>query len=601
MTLSALVSPQAGSLAGPGLDTLIRVEQIRAIYKNTPLVLISNAVIPSLLVYALRDHVARWMLLTWMTLMFSLVAWRAVALMLYRRAAPEQHTAQRWSVYLLVFAAISGSLWGVAGVMLSDPSSPLQFSLILLILAGLGAASVIAYAIYLPVFYVFFLPMLLPFTVSGLLSGTSLPLVMAIAALMYVGALSFFAHNLHNMLTESLRLRFENLGLVQALTVEKEAAERANAAKTRFLAAASHDLRQPLHAMGLFVSNLSERVRGTGTRKLVAQLSASMEALRGLLNALLDISRLDAGVIQPRIANCSLQLLFERLAHDYAVAAAQKKIALTFVPTDAWVRSDATLLERIVRNLVANAVRYTERGGVVVGCRRRGASQLRIEVWDTGIGIAAHELSNIFHEFYQVGNPERDRSKGLGLGLAIAQRLALLLDSRIDVVSEPGRGSMFALTAPRATAAGTETKAPAAPAPGRLRQALVVVIDDERAIREATKITLEGWGCETVLADSGETALAGLAQCGRSPDVILADYRLRSGETGAGAVEGLQAKYGRHIPAIIITGDTAPDRLREAEASGYHLLHKPLAPARLRALLAHVLAGPRDGQRERVV
>lgn len=571
------------------LDAHIRAEQIRIVYNNMPSVLLSNSLVPLLLLYALWDEVSRTMMLMWVGLMLGLGILRFSLLVTFRYAAPSPTLIDRWGVYLILSTFVSGCLWGVAGVVLTVPDLPVQFSLIMLILAGAGAASVISFAAYLPVFYAYFLPSLLPFVGAALLRQEQIQLVMASAAILYVVALSFFAYNLHKVFSDSLRLRFENLNLVKELTEQKESAERANAAKTRFLAAASHDLRQPLHAMGLFVSALGERVRGAVTRKLVLQLGASTEALRGLLNALLDISRLDAGVIQPRITPCSVQDLFDRLAHDYSAHALEKNISLRFVPTNYWVQCDATLLERIVRNLVSNAIRYTNKGGVRVGCRRCG-EQLRIEVWDSGIGIAAHELDNIYHEFYQVGNPERDREKGLGLGLAIAHRLARLLNHRIDVKSVPGKGSVFALTLPRSNAIHAEGEAPKSVAVGHLRAALVLVIDDELAIREATQIMLQDWGCEPVLADSAESALDVIAQTGRSPEVIIADYRLRNSKTGVEAIETLHAKYGRDIPAIIITGDTAPDRLREAEASGYHLLHKPLAPARLRALLSYVLS-----------
>jgi signal transduction histidine kinase/CheY-like chemotaxis protein len=569
-------------------DALIRAEQIRTVYKNTPLVLISNIAIPLLLLWASWNAVARPMALTWVALMLGLVALRVGLFIAYRRAAPSPLRAPRWGFYLIVSAFASGCLWGAAGVALTSLDSPEQFSLIMLTLAGLGAAAVISYAAYLPVFHAYFLPSLLPFVVTAVLGHTQIQLSMAIGCVMFVGAVSFFAFNQRNVLTQSLRLRFEKLDLVSELTVQKEAAERANTAKTRFLAAASHDLRQPLHAMGLLVAALKEKVRGADKHRIVSQLGASTEALRDLLNALLDISRLDAGVVHPRLADCSVQDLFERLAHDYAAEAAEKKLTLRFVPTRAWVRCDPTLLERIVRNLVSNAIRYTDRGGVVVGCRRCGELR-RIEAWDSGVGIASKELNNIFHEFYQVGNPERDRSKGLGLGLAIAQRLARLLGHRIDVVSVPGKGSVFSLTVPGGTPVSPDRGISTQVAPERLRRALVVVIDDELAIREATQTLLSGWGCDTLLADSGDAALATLSRADRRPEVIIADYRLRDGETGVEVIERLKAGHGRDIPAIIVTGDTAPDRLREAQASGFYLLHKPIAPARLRTLLSRIL------------
>jgi two-component system, sensor histidine kinase len=259
--------------------------------------------------------------------------------------------------------------------------------------------------------------------------------------------------------------------------------------------------------------------------------------------------------------------------------------------TRAVVRSDATLLERILRNLVHNAIRYTNAGGVVVGCRRRGDA-VRIAVCDSGVGIEAMHLSDIFQEFYQVANPERDRTRGLGLGLAIVDRLARLLNHPLDVVSVPGRGSVFSITVPRGEAATAEPypSPPVEVFEGKLGGALVVVIDDEAAVLDGMREVLQQWGCRPVLADSADEALSQLAGAKSRPAAVIADYRLRAGETGTAAIERIRSAHGSDIPGVIITGDTAPDRLREAEASGYHLLHKPVRPVRLRALLSFLLS-----------
>ncbi len=360
-------------------------------------------------------------------------------------------------------------------------------------------------------------------------------------------------------------------------------------AKTRFLAAASHDLRQPLHAMGLFVTALQERVQDVETRKIVQQLEASTEALRDLLNSLLDISRLDAGVVQPRNDSYPVQEIFDRLSHDYFPAATEKKISLRFTTHPYWVKSDASLLEQILRNLLSNAIRYTRNGGVLLGCRIRG-QRLRFEVWDTGIGISPAELENIFHEFYQVGNPQRDRNLGLGLGLAISQRLAILLGTHIEVKSAPGKGSMFAFSVSISKQDMPLQGSTNFPAHRHFSNSIILVIDDEMAIRDATRLMLENWGCKVMLADSGEDAVELLQHTGTHPHAIIADYRLRNNRTGAEAISAIHQIFDPDIPAIIITGDTAPERLREAKESGYHLLHKPLAPAKLRTLLSHLLA-----------
>jgi CheY-like chemotaxis protein len=248
------------------------------------------------------------------------------------------------------------------------------------------------------------------------------------------------------------------------------------------------------------------------------------------------------------------------------------------------------LLERILRNLVSNALRYTRAGGVVVGCRPRGDA-LCIEVCDSGIGIEARHLADIFQEFYQVGNAARDRNQGLGLGLAIVERLARLLQHPLAVASVPSRGSVFSVTVPRGEAAAAESDLPQ-PLEilgGHLDGALMVVIDDERAVLEGMREVLQQWGCRSLLAGSAEEALAQLAAAAERPAAIIADYRLRAGESGIAAIESIRSAYGADIPGVIVTGDTAPDRLREAEASGYPLLHKPVRPVRLRALLSFLL------------
>lgn len=386
--------------------------------------------------------------------------------------------------------------------------------------------------------------------------------------------------------------------LETALTIEKNAAERArdaaeaaSRAKSRFLAAASHDLRQPMHALSLFAATLVERLRYPEVRQIADQMQASITSLTSLLDALLDISKLDAGTVKPQVLNFRLQEIFDGIHRDFVARALDKGIRLRVVPTSAVVKSDPLLLARIVRNLVSNAVNYTREGGVLVGARRRGRL-VRIEVWDTGPGIPEAERERIFEEFYQIGNPERDRSKGLGLGLAIVRRLADLLRHGLEFRSRPGRGTVFAITVPASSlhaevnaAASEPPGVPVLPAPGN---PVVVLIEDERIIREATRTLLCDWGCTVVACASAIAARAELAQRGLRPDLILADYRLAGGHTGIEAIDLLHATFGPDIPAVLITGDAAAEHLKEAEERGLSLLHKPVPPAKLRALIASI-------------
>jgi CheY-like chemotaxis protein/anti-sigma regulatory factor (Ser/Thr protein kinase) len=286
--------------------------------------------------------------------------------------------------------------------------------------------------------------------------------------------------------------------------------------------------------------------------------------------------------------------LLARILRDLEGEAAAKAIELSLVPTSLAVRSDPILLERILRNLIGNAVRYTQAGRVLVGCRRLGGNHVGLEVWDTGPGIAEDQREAVFEEFYQLSNPDRDRTKGLGLGLAIVRRLSAILDHGLSFESWPGQGSVFRLTAERAAAGEAEAVPPEAQALADPRPGLILAIDDEAAIRTAMAELLRSWGHRVVAAAGGDEALAELAavnaeEGGARPDLIICDYRLQGGEDGVAAIRRLTAVFGADTPAILLTGDTAADRIREAQASGYPLLHKPLSHARLRAAVTSLL------------
>jgi two-component system, sensor histidine kinase len=282
-----------------------------------------------------------------------------------------------------------------------------------------------------------------------------------------------------------------------------------------------------------------------------------------------------------------IQPLLERICRDHAAEAAAKGIRLALHPCSAVVHTDPILLERVLRNIVANAVRCTERGRVVIGCRR--GARLRIQVCDTGPGIAPELQEQVFQEFFQVSNPERDRAKGLGLGLAIVKRLTTLLDLPLELRSTLGKGSVFTVAVP--LGAPLQVGAPLAEPTmlDAVPRGLILVIDDEAAIQEAMRSLLSSWGHEVIVAGSGAEMLERTASCPTRPDLIVCDYRLRGGENGIAVIEQLQSEYNAEIPAVLITGDTAPERLVEAQQSGLLLLHKPVANAKLRAAISHLM------------
>ena len=366
--------------------------------------------------------------------------------------------------------------------------------------------------------------------------------------------------------------------------------EFANLAKSQFLAAASHDLRQPLHALNLFFDQLRNARNQAERRELLARIDTAVISMNDLFDALLDISKLDAGVLTPVIAEFPVDRLLKRVETTFLAAARDKGLRLRIVSSAAWARSDFILLERILLNLVSNALRFTERGGIVIGCRRCNG-HLRIDVCDSGVGIPEDQRRNIFSEFYQLDGATRDRAGGLGLGLAIVDRLCGLLDHPIELSSQVGRGSRFSVSVPSAPAGVGVAEAAEALLSLAVaeRGKLIVVIDNDDAVREGTRGLLQRWGCCVTTADCEDAAMARLAELGRAPDLIICDYRLAHGKTGFELIDRLRGECGAQIPAFLISGDTSPEPLRKAHEEGYYLLYKPVRPITLRSLVRRLL------------
>ena len=368
----------------------------------------------------------------------------------------------------------------------------------------------------------------------------------------------------------------------------KSQADQANLSKTRFIAAASHDLLQPLNAARLFVSALADLEQPAANAELVENIDLALASVEDLLSALLDISKLDAGAVTPEVTDFPLRGILAPLATEYAAVAAERGIDLKVVGSGAVVRSDMRLLRRIVQNFLSNALRYVQGGRVVVGCRRAGDG-IRIEVWDNGPGIPRDKIAEIFQEFRRLDTPvTKGRDRGMGLGLAIVDRVARMLDHPITVRSEPGRGSVFAVTVPR----GTERRAvrpasvAARPMTNRLAGTSVLVLDNEPAVVAGMEALLRGWACDVVSATNGDEALALLSGMPQPPDLLIADYHLDDGALGVNEVARLRAACGRILPAVIVTANRTPELADEAKAAGCLVLNKPVKPAQLRAVMS---------------
>jgi signal transduction histidine kinase/ActR/RegA family two-component response regulator len=369
----------------------------------------------------------------------------------------------------------------------------------------------------------------------------------------------------------------------------QRAVAAAAAAKSRFMAAASHDLRQPFQAMRLFLGLLTERVVDDKARHAAGMLGAAMESGERLLNALLDISLLDAGTVKVEPEVFALDTFLARLLEEIRPQAETKGLRIKAHLRPVLVCCDPVLLERIVRNLLSNALRYTRTGGILLAMRWHGPV-LQVEVWDTGCGIPHHELSAIFDEFHQIGNPERDRDRGLGLGLAIVRRLSALLGTRVDVRSQVGRGSMFAMTVPLAGPGNRPDEAVAPqPAPAVLAGAVVLVVDDDEMVLFGLKLTLESWGCRVVAAGDMREVMAGVDTLASAPDVIVSDLRLRANLSGFEVIDRVRRVFRRPVPAIVLSGETSATALAEAARYACHFLHKPIEPDQLKEVLSRTL------------
>jgi signal transduction histidine kinase/ActR/RegA family two-component response regulator len=601
----ALNATAVHTAAQGDFDARVEEAQVRLLYEQLPVSIGASLVGTFLFAAIFWGDPFKQKLVVWTAVMLANQTWRVLLYRRFRRDggfAPGE--ARRYGMYWAVGSGISGCVWGAA-TLLFFAASPVMQTMLIVSVFAVTSAAVLLIGSHLPSFYAFVLPALVPLVARNVAEGEPLHLLLALITAIATLGIVAFGRNYNSALVQSLRNRFENEALAHTLAERNQAlevarasaeiartqAEIANRSKTQFFAAASHDLRQPLHALGLFAAALSEKVQDPDVMNVVQSINASVNALDALFNELLDISRIDAGVIKVNRRHFALEPILVRLRTDFAPEADERFLRLTIRPSRLHIDSDPVLVERILRNLVSNALRYTREGGVLLVARAR-RDAVWLDVWDTGIGIPAEDRGRVFEEFFQIHNPGRDRRKGLGLGLAIVKRLATLLGAELSLASRVGRGTRFRLVLPlgdAAKVAPTRIEA-AAPRGEGLTGRTVLVIDDEVPILEGMRTLLGGWGAQVVTAASFEESLVATRGLERAPDLIVADYRLGAGGTGADAIEAVREQWGVNVPAVVVTGSTTPDHMQEAKSRGFRLLAKPVAPAKLRALIDHEMA-----------
>lgn len=571
----------------PELEEKIRIEQVKTLYGSMFSLIAINLIVSASLVFGFWDIIDHNILLIWFGLMLGMLLLRGILFLNYRKQFEPEHV-NRYSLFLVVGSATAGVIWGAGGILLF-PAGQLDYQLfILMSLFAMTGGSTFTLSIYMPTYYAFSPLVLIPIAIQLMLVGDNIHLTMAVATFVFLIALTLFNIKINRSFRDTMQLRFANLDLIEELHQQKEEAELANSAKSKFLAAASHDLRQPLYALNLFAAILDESVSDEKTRQTVAQIKSSVNALQSQFDTLLDISQLDAGTVKSEKKEFFLKDVIDHLASTYSLQAKEKGLALHFENFNYTVYSEPNLIEQILGNYLSNALRYTEQGSITVSCFEKDG-KLKINVADTGKGIPPESLEDIFKEFEQLDNNERDREKGFGLGLSIVQRAAKLLDHNIEVESELGIGSAFSIILDKAhPTPASEMIVLEDASVATDNKALVVIVDDETSIREGIASLLELWDYDAICASDGDQAMAQLKLAKRRPDAIISDFRLKNDETGLDVIKRIHTAFQSDIPALIVTGDIENKRLITMDASDFIVLHKPVPPSKLRAFLQSI-------------
>ncbi len=600
-------SPVAAEPFMPASGMGARVDHLLALYVQTPAVLTGNLFGMALVTAIYWPLAETAHLLAWLAVITGLWLVRLGHYLRFRWQSNREAEALRvWRRSWVALVLCQGAMWGLAAWWFWGLGSPYHKVALLLIVFTYCLASVQLLATQNWVFLVFIGLVLTP-TIVRVATDASQPFHLQLACVL---TLMFcitvlMARTYSSALGQAIALKGRTDDLALKLRTEKvvadearRAAEAANRAKTQFFAAASHDLRQPLHAMGLFAEALRQRSHDPEVASLVNSINESVDALEGLFSELLDITRIDTGGVDVNPAPVRMRELFARLRLHFEPVAFEKGLVLNFRGEQHVAVADPVLLERVLRNLVSNAIRYTDNGGVLVSCRQR-AGQLLLQVWDTGIGISEASVPRIWDEFYQAQSNrplEAHHRKGLGLGLAIVKRLTALMGASVGVRSRVGHGTVFAIVvppgkAPRASIEAVPGGVAKAPLGLTLQGRLIVVVEDEMAVREGLVVLLQAWGAQVVAFDTVDAVQAWVAgPNAQQPDLQLVDYRLPQGRTGIEALVALRARWpGARLPAIVITGSSLGGHEDEAVKHDYHLLIKPVLPNKLRAMIAFKL------------
>ncbi|MFA6902959.1 MAG: hybrid sensor histidine kinase/response regulator [Gallionellaceae bacterium] len=569
----------------------IRSDQLRARLHLYPVMIFSQVLLAPLFVWMFWEHAEHAHLLLWLTLFYAIQTADILQWWRHHEQISTIQECKRWSRVCNLLTSLTALMWGSIAILFFPQEMAYQALMICLVL-GLVAGAVTLNPVYPPSMYLYVLGVTLPLLVRLIMEGNQIHGLLAGMLILFLFVLLSAGRELSRTFWQSLWQRYFNDLLIEQLTEQKAIAETANRDKSRFLASASHDLRQPLQALVLFSESLQEITTEKEPRHLAEQIGRSVGALVDMFDELLDISKFDAGVVRAVKRSFSVQTVLDRLHTEFMPLALAKDLELIVPACDLVGYSDPHFLERILRNLISNAIRYTDMGHVQVSCKRTsqsGEAMLQFAVEDTGIGIRASSLPHIFEEYYQVDNQHRDRLQGLGLGLAIVRRMETLLGCKVSVASKTALGSVFSFSIPPGDPQQLERPLAAIQNRYDLGGITVALVEDDQDIRQMAAQLMRQWGCIVYEGELPHEVLQPMALAGVRPDIMLCDYRLPQGVTAIDSIRLLHQLWNNQIPTVVLTGDTAPQTLQAIESSGALLLNKPIAPARLRSMVYFAL------------
>lgn len=568
----------------------IQVEHRRSYLRLFKSTLVVQTLFPLALSYVFYSLISHTVLFGWLFTILFFTVLRGVLTFYWYNIEFNTKKTRLFEYISLTLSFIAGSLWGTTVLAMDFNLYPEESVFLNIVVFGLTAGSVGIGSYWFEYFLIYNFSVFAIYITAYIMGIPDPYYLLAICLSLFFIFMLQIAMVFHRSNAQNIWLIKRNEKLADNLAEKKEQAEDLADSRTRFLASASHDLRQPVQALTFFLSALQPQLSTERSKNIFTKLESCTEGINDLLSAILDISKLDSQTLIPKKEACCLNDISNSLNQQFINLADEKDLKLIFNNAPQYINGDPILLQRILSNLISNAIIYTDKGEIQISFTESD-EEISIHISDTGSGLDVLEQEKIFEEFYQLDNPERDKSKGLGLGLSIVNKLCTLMNIPMQLQSQKGIGSCFSITLPLCEPPTLAARAKKITPNSYLNSKKILVIEDDLSVREGLQELLHQWYCEVIISESEDHACEIIKTTAFVPDLIIADYRLRENKTGVEAVNKVKAVLeNNEIPAIIISGDTEPARLKEVELSGYELLHKPVKPAQLRMLMQRRLS-----------